>query len=261
MINLRRLRDVFFNGRKASAFLVKTAKQSRISLWLDIFLCAYRYKIPVSKYVELSFNKLRGEDRKIIGHKFWLAGKESDSWMKDFLKNRKFFTKYGKTKYELGVLRVFRQKAYTKRYNAGENLQVEHNVYISRQHGLNGNIRIGNNVYLAKNTTIDYSGDLTIGNNVRITKGADIQTHHHLYHSDWTKDGSEVEASPLVIEDGVIIGTRAIILPSCNRIGKYSRIGAGAVVTKDVPDYALVAGVPAKVIRLMSFPTVTNHDL
>ena len=252
MINLRRLQDVIFNGRKASSVLASSTSQGKLSLWFDIFQCVYRYKMPVTKYVELNFNKKSGKERKSIGHKYYSAGKAHDAWMKDFLENRKFFAKYGNPKYELGILRVFRRNAYTKRYNVGENLQVEHNVYISRQHDLNGTIHIGNNVFLAKNTTIDYSGGLTIGNDVRITKDVDIQTHHHLYHSDWTRDKNEVEARPLVIEDGVIIGTRAIILPSCNRIGKYARIGAGAVVTKDVPDYALVAGIPAKVLRLMS---------
>ena len=46
------------------------------------------------------------------------------------------------------------------------------------------------------------------------------------------------------------IGARAIILPGCKRIGAHSIIGAGAVVTKDVPDYAIVGGNPAKIIRM-----------
>jgi maltose O-acetyltransferase len=56
--------------------------------------------------------------------------------------------------------------------------------------------------------------------------------------------------SPLEIMDDVWIGARAIILPGCKRIGAHSIIGAGAVVTKDVPDYAIVGGNPAKVIRM-----------
>ena len=56
--------------------------------------------------------------------------------------------------------------------------------------------------------------------------------------------------TPLEIDDDVWIGARAIILPGCKRIGAHSIIGAGAVVTKDVPDYAIVGGNPAKVIRM-----------
>lgn len=47
------------------------------------------------------------------------------------------------------------------------------------------------------------------------------------------------------------MGSRAIILSSCHYIGKNARVGAGAVVTKDVSDNTIVAGVPAKVIKRM----------
>ena len=52
----------------------------------------------------------------------------------------------------------------------------------------------------------------------------------------------------VIIGDDVWIGTRVIILPGV-RVGTGSIIGAGAVVTKDVPDYAIVGGVPAKIIK------------
>ena len=51
------------------------------------------------------------------------------------------------------------------------------------------------------------------------------------------------------IENGVWIGTRAVILDGV-KIGKNSIVAAGSVVTKDVPEFAIVAGVPAKVIKL-----------
>ena len=52
------------------------------------------------------------------------------------------------------------------------------------------------------------------------------------------------------IGNDVWIGARAIILPGCKRIGAHSIIGAGAVVTKDVPDYAIVGGNPARVLKM-----------
>ena len=55
----------------------------------------------------------------------------------------------------------------------------------------------------------------------------------------------------LVIRERAYIGSRAIILDSCNYIGKNARIGAGAVVTKDVPDNAVAVGVPAKVVKFI----------
>ena len=64
--------------------------------------------------------------------------------------------------------------------------------------------------------------------------------------------GSEPDEGPTDLEicGDVWIGARAIILPGCKRIGAHSIIGAGAVVTKDVPDYAIVGGNPARVLRM-----------
>ena len=56
--------------------------------------------------------------------------------------------------------------------------------------------------------------------------------------------------TPLEIGEDVWIGARVIVLPGCKRIGAHSIIGAGAVVTHDVPDYAIVGGNPAKIIRM-----------
>lgn len=58
------------------------------------------------------------------------------------------------------------------------------------------------------------------------------------------------EATELEICDDVWIGRRAIILQGCRRIGQGAIIGAGAVVTKDVPDWAIVGGNPARVLRV-----------
>ena len=57
------------------------------------------------------------------------------------------------------------------------------------------------------------------------------------------------EPTPLHIAGDVWIGARAIVLPGCRRIGHGAIIGAGSVVTKDVPDWAVVGGNPASVIR------------
>ena len=60
---------------------------------------------------------------------------------------------------------------------------------------------------------------------------------------------STIRLSPVVIGDDCDIGVGAIILPGVH-IGRGVQVGAGAVVTRDVEDYAIVAGVPAKVIRM-----------
>ena len=58
-----------------------------------------------------------------------------------------------------------------------------------------------------------------------------------------------INVDKLLIEEGAVIGSKAIILNSCNYIGKYAGWGR-SVVTKDVPDYATVVGVPAKIIKI-----------
>ena len=69
-----------------------------------------------------------------------------------------------------------------------------------------------------------------------------------------------MEFGHLVIEHDAWIGERAHILPKCKRIGIGAVVGAGAVVTKDVPDYAIVGGNPAQIIRYR-FPRKVIDDL
>ncbi len=59
-----------------------------------------------------------------------------------------------------------------------------------------------------------------------------------------------IESGTVEIGDDAWVGERAIITPGCRRIGVGAVVGAGAVVTKDVPDFAIVAGNPAKVLRM-----------
>lgn len=60
-----------------------------------------------------------------------------------------------------------------------------------------------------------------------------------------------IEEEPVIIEDDAWIGANVIILPGVT-IGRMSIIGAGAVVTRDIPPFSIAAGIPAKVIRIMS---------
>lgn len=77
-----------------------------------------------------------------------------------------------------------------------------------------------------------------------------LTTHPILYEARFGVVGQDIQYSdPQVIEDDVWVGHNAIILPSCRRVGRGSIIGAGAIVTRDVPRYAIVAGNPARVLR------------
>lgn len=110
-------------------------------------------------------------------------------------------------------------------------------------------IEIGNYSGINHHTDIGGRGGLTIGNHVMIGPYCQILTAVHK-SDDWKKPITRqgIECKPVLIEDDVWIGTHAVILPGV-KIGKGAIIGAGAVVTKDVEPYSLVAGVPARHIR------------
>lgn len=240
-------------GWKHAGEIAKASNYSsigRFKVFADILICYYKYKMWSNQYLKERFWTLPLAERERIGSLYKEQGIIRDAWQEDFRNNRKFFLKFSHKKYELAAYREKRNKAYSARYNAGPGLLVEYDVNISRQHYLNGSIKIGKNVLLAKHVFIDYSGDVDIKDDVQLTNGVIIETHHHTFHTDWKQPRSIVTPTKLIIEEGAVIGSRAIIMPSCHYIGKYARVGAGAVVTHDVPDYAIALGIPAKVVRL-----------
>jgi len=105
------------------------------------------------------------------------------------------------------------------------------------------NVEIGNDSIIGEGVVLDGRDRLIIGDHV------DIASEVMIYNSEHDVQSIDFRAikKPVVIEDYVFIGPRAIILPGV-RIGKGAVVGAGAVVTKDVEDYSIVGGVPAKVI-------------
>jgi maltose O-acetyltransferase len=93
---------------------------------------------------------------------------------------------------------------------------------------------------------------VTIGNYLMMAEDVLFLGGNHSYDDTETPmmfQGGTTKTE-LVIADDVWIGARVIVLPGCKHIGKGAIIGAGSVVTKDVPDYAIVGGNPARVIKL-----------
>jgi len=109
------------------------------------------------------------------------------------------------------------------------------------------NFNIGENSVVNQRCRLDNRGGISIGENVSISEQVIILTADH------NVDSAEFEgrSKPVTIGDYVWIGTRVIILPGVS-IGKGALVAAGAVVTKDVMPYAIVGGVPARVIRMRS---------
>lgn len=108
----------------------------------------------------------------------------------------------------------------------------------------------------------------SIGRYCSMARGARIVNHNH--PSGFTSTSgiffnpffgltprSMVQFNPLVVGNDVWIGTNAVILPEVNRIGDGAIVGAGAVVSRDVPPYAVVLGNPARIVKYrFSTPTI-----
>jgi maltose O-acetyltransferase len=125
----------------------------------------------------------------------------------------------------------------------GQNSIIEPPFYCS----YGQNIQIGDHVYLNVLCTILDNNEVHIGHHVMIGPGVQIYTAGHLLEAEARIQGWEV-AKPIVIEDSVWLGGGAILLPGV-RVGRSAVVGAGAVVSRDVPANTVVVGNPARVVR------------
>lgn len=105
---------------------------------------------------------------------------------------------------------------------------------------------IGEDSQIGRNVRLDFTGGLKIGSNVVISDRTVIFTHSH-----GIDPRSVPTRTPLTVGDGVWIGADAMIVEGVTSIGQGAIVAAGSVVTREVPANSLVAGVPARVIRLV----------
>lgn len=110
------------------------------------------------------------------------------------------------------------------------------------------NLGVGN--YLQEGVILQ--AEVQVGDNSSIHMGALIGHESRIGHSVFIAHGVSVSGC-CDIGDGTFIGTNASVLPRV-RIGRWATIGAGAVITRDVPDYAVVVGSPGRVIKTNSIP-------
>lgn len=129
----------------------------------------------------------------------------------------------------------------------GENVSFGRHAFLNAE---GGSIDVGNNVKFNENVQLNASvgGSISIKNNCLIGPNVVLRTASHRFDDRNTlisKQGHNI--GDIVIEEDVWLAANVIILPNVT-IGKGSVIGAGAVVTKSVPDDSVCVGVPAKVI-------------
>jgi maltose O-acetyltransferase len=129
-------------------------------------------------------------------------------------------------------------------------------IFMGTSFDTRNNFKIGDNSVINRNCRLDNRGGLFIGNNVSISEDVQILTADH----DPQSSKFEGRANPVTICDYVFVGTRAIILPGVI-LGRGCIVGAGSVVTKNVNENMIVAGVPAKEIkkRIDNYEYVVNY--
>ena len=124
----------------------------------------------------------------------------------------------------------------------GRNVNIEKGAVFSAKASL------GNNSGIGKRALVQ--GEVKIGDDVMMGPDCIIYTQNHRFDDlerPMIEQGFQEEV-PVEIGDDVWIGVRVTILPGVH-IGNHTIIAAGAVVTKDIPDYAIAGGVPAKVLK------------
>jgi acetyltransferase-like isoleucine patch superfamily enzyme len=150
----------------------------------------------------------------------------------------------------LGRLPSRRLRTFLARRALGLRIHPKATLYQWRDLRTPSGISIGESSIVGFWATIDGRLGVTIGANVNLSSEVALWTLEH----DPNDSGFATKGGPIVIEDYAWISFRATVLPGV-RIGRGAVVAANAVVTKDVPEYAIVAGVPARVVGERS------HDL
>lgn len=139
--------------------------------------------------------------------------------------------------------------------NTGYRTPEEVHNYMGQILGKPKPVNIGKRCFIQQCCTFFGRGGITIGNDVFIGPKVNLITINHDLDPD---NRSATYGRPIVIEDKVWIGIGATILPGI-KIGYGAVIGAGSVVTKEVPPMTIVAGNPARIIK--NIKTTKNKDI
>lgn len=149
------------------------------------------------------------------------------------------------------VFKLNQMMPYTEEYNKamkdvfGENIGENSFVFAPISGACFDKIKIGKNVFINSNTLFMARGGITIEDDVQIAANVQLLTNNHDPY-----ERQILICKPILIKKGAWIGAGATIMPGIC-VGAHSIVGASSVVTHDVPDYAVVVGNPAKVIKTL----------
>ena len=116
------------------------------------------------------------------------------------------------------------------------------------------NVRIGKSVYVMNGVLLMASGGIIIEDYALVAAHAKIISNDH---DPYFRPA--LTCKPVIIKEGAWIGAGAAIMKGVT-VGKYAIIGSNSVVTKDIPDYAVAVGVPAKVIKYLDPNKFSNKE-
>ena len=123
----------------------------------------------------------------------------------------------------------------------GENSIVYNQLTVVRPK----NVKIGKNVTVMNGALMMSAGGITLEDNVLIAANVQLISNNHDPYDRYI-----ITCKPILIKEGAWVGAGATILPGVT-VGKHAIIGANSVVSKDIPDYAVGVGCPAKVIKYL----------
>lgn len=130
----------------------------------------------------------------------------------------------------------------------GDHVSLEKGVVLSTSE--RGKIKIGNHVYIGEYSILTSNEEIEIGDHVLISPHNDIVDFNHVYENSHIPiDQQGILTKKITIQEDAWIGSGCKILMGVT-IGKGAVIGAGSIVTKDVPSYHVVVGNPAKTIKV-----------
>jgi acetyltransferase-like isoleucine patch superfamily enzyme len=157
----------------------------------------------------------------------------------------------------------FLLRGQAKNVEIGDYSYIDTNVHLEVQEP----IRIGKYVHIAHDVHIQSAAEVIIGDFTAIGSGSRVYAGSNKYKSPDGREKSSLlsmsacappelqytESSPVIIENFAFVGIGCVVLPGV-RIGRGAIAGAGAVVTKDIPPYAIAVGIPAKVMGERPIP-------
>lgn len=135
------------------------------------------------------------------------------------------------------------------RISLGDNVLIGRNAILRTRGGV---LSMGENTTIGANCIIASRSKVNLGKNVFVAAYCYLISGDHLLEErDIPLQDQPVVSKGIVVEDNVWLGARVTILDG-NTVGRGSIVGAGAVVTKDIPEFCIAVGVPAKVIKKRS---------